>query len=70
MSSDFRRPDPLSLNGNVAENWRIFKAEFTTFLEAKEADQKGDKVKIAMLLNAIDTEAREWYEQLTWKACR
>ena len=68
MSSDFRRPDPLSLNGNVAENWRIFKAEFTTFLEAKEADQKGDKVKIAMLLNAIGTEARQRCEQLAWQA--
>ena len=66
MASDFRRPEALSLNGNVAENWRIFKTEFTTFLEAKEADQKADKTKIAMLLNALGPDARERYEQLTW----
>ncbi|GFR63519.1 Pol polyprotein [Elysia marginata] len=60
-SFDFKPPAHLSLQGNVAENWRTWKQQFQNFLTAKEADNKPDTVKIAMLLNCIGPESLERY---------
>jgi hypothetical protein len=44
----FRIPDPLSFEGNVAENWRRFKQEYDILVEATySANSK--KSKAAML---------------------
>jgi hypothetical protein len=45
-----RRPDPLSFEGNVAENWRHFEAEFDIFVQAAYGD-KDDRTKAYILLN-------------------
>ncbi|GFS12730.1 Pol polyprotein [Elysia marginata] len=60
-SFDFKPPAHLSLQGNVAENWRTWKQQFQNFLTAKEADNKPDTVKIAMLLNCLGPESLERY---------
>ncbi|GFN80245.1 Pol polyprotein [Plakobranchus ocellatus] len=59
--ADFRPPDYLSLQGNVAENWKSWYQQFHNFLTAKEADHKSDTVKIAMLLNCLGPESLERY---------
>ena len=66
MSSTFRRPDPLSLSGNVAENWRLWKQRFNIYLLASDAVGKRDAVKIAMLLNFVGEDALERYNQFSW----
>ncbi|GFO10750.1 polyprotein [Plakobranchus ocellatus] len=59
--ADFRPPDYLSLQGNVAENWKSCYQQFQNYLTAKEADNKPDTVKIAMLLNCLGPESLERY---------
>ena len=34
-----RKPEPLSFEGNVAENWRTFESEFDIFVEAAYSDK-------------------------------
>ena len=65
MSSTFRRPDPLSLNRNVAENWRLWKQRFNIYLLASDAVGKRDAVKIDMLLNFVGEDAPERYNQFS-----
>ena len=66
MASDFKPPEQLSLEGNPAENWRRWRQRFELYLLAKEAHEKADKIKIAMLLSAIGPEALERYNHFTW----
>ncbi|XP_064629251.1 uncharacterized protein K02A2.6-like [Lineus longissimus] len=56
--SGLRKPAPLSFEGNVAENWRVFKREYDIFVNAGFSD-KGDAVKAAILLNLAGSEAIE-----------
>ena len=58
MSDCFRKPGPLSFEGNVAENWRRFEAEFDIFIAAAHSD-KEDKTKAYILLNLAGPEAIE-----------
>lgn len=53
-----RKPSPLSFEGNVAENWRVFEQEYDIFIAAGH-DDKTDKVKAFMLLNLAGSEAIE-----------
>ena len=39
MADAFRRPDPLSFHGNVAENWRQFELDFDIFIEAAHGEK-------------------------------
>ena len=64
MASDFKPPEQLSLEGNPAENWRRWRQRFELYLLAKEAHEKADKIKIAMLLSSIGPEALERYNHL------
>lgn len=56
-----RLPEPLKLDGNVAENWRVFKQNFDIFAIAIELNKKSDAVKVATFLNACGTEAIETF---------
>ncbi len=67
MDQDFRPPEHLSLSGNPAENWRRWRQRFELFVTAKEADQKPDATKIAMLLSAVGPEALERYNHFGWQ---
>ena len=59
---DYKPPEYLSLQGNIAENWRVWKSRFETYLVAKEMDDKSNKIKKAVLLTCIGPEAHERYE--------
>ena len=54
----FRRPDPLTFDENIAENWRIFEREYDIFIAAAHSD-KSAKTKAYILLNIAGPEAIE-----------
>ncbi|KAL1279192.1 hypothetical protein QQF64_025865 [Cirrhinus molitorella] len=58
MADCFRRPDPLSFEGNVADNWRIFEQEYDIFIAAAHHD-KSAKTRAYILLNLAGPEAIE-----------
>ena len=62
----FNQPEPLSFEGNVAENWRRWKQRFQIFMTATGTDTKGDEVKSATLLHFAGPEALEIYNTFTW----
>ena len=53
-----RRPDLISFNGNVAENWRRFELEYDVYIECCYCD-KTLKQKAMILLNLAGSEAME-----------
>ena len=61
---DLRLPQPLSFEGNVAENFRRFKQSFEIYLLASDKDSKEEKVKVALLLNLMGEEGLEVYNTL------
>lgn len=48
-----RLPSPFNTNGNLANNWKIFKQQFEIYLLASEKMQKEKNIKAAILLNLI-----------------
>ena len=68
MSILCKPPEPLSFTGNVAHNWREFAEQLQWFLEGTESTEKGDKVKIGIMLSYAGKEAREIYKTLPWTA--
>ena len=66
MSLEFRPPDNISLSGNLAENWHLWKQRFNLFLTRTESDAKVDYVKIAMLLASIGPDVLERYNHFTF----
>ncbi|GBO11593.1 hypothetical protein AVEN_7086-1 [Araneus ventricosus] len=62
MNGEYCRPSlGLSLDGNVAENWRKFKQQFTIYMKASGHDKKDSDVKVAIFLNAVGEEAIELF---------
>lgn len=62
---NLRTPSELSLQGNVAENWRRWKQRFQLYMEASEKNGKDDKLKVATLLNLIGEDALEVFNTYT-----
>ncbi|KAL8607720.1 hypothetical protein ACOMHN_039393 [Nucella lapillus] len=60
-----RKPQPLSFEGNVAENWRTFETEFDIFIEAAYGD-KNDRTRAYILLNLAGKEAIEKERTFTY----
>ncbi|KAL0153046.1 hypothetical protein M9458_051645 [Cirrhinus mrigala] len=58
MAGEFRRPDPLVFDENIAENWRIFEQEFDIFIAAAHGD-KPRRTQAFILLNLAGPEAIE-----------
>ena len=58
MADSFRKPEPLSFEGNVAENWRRFELELDIFMAAAHHD-KQEKTKAYIMLNIVGREAIE-----------
>ena len=58
MADSFRKPEPLSFEGNVAENWRRFELELDIFMAAADHD-KQEKTKAYIMLNIAGREAIE-----------
>lgn len=57
-----RKPEPLRIDGNLAENWRLFCMDFEVFAAAIELQKKPDTVKTAILLNCLGRDAVEVFQ--------
>lgn len=53
MEAIFRAPQPLDLDGNISENWKLFVQKFDYFLTATGLAAKTDEQKVAVFLNLI-----------------
>ena len=58
----FEPPSSMSFDGNVAENWDVWKQELELYLVATEKDGKSDKIKTSILLHCIGKQGREIYK--------
>ena len=58
-------PDPSILEANAAENWRKLPMQFEIYLVAKRKDDKGDKLKVKMLL-CVGPEAVDEYSHFVY----
>ena len=63
----FKPPEPLSLDGNLSENWRQWK-RFELYLEASGIGEKSEKTQAATLLHVVGAEALKVYNTFTWDA--
>ena len=61
--------DPHSLNfdGNLAEQWKIWRQELELYLTATESDTNSDKIKTSILLTCAEKHSREIYDTFTWE---
>ena len=62
----FQPPEPLSFDGNLAENWRRWKQRFEIYMTASGRDAKPDTVKSATFLHVAGPEALEVFNTLTF----
>ena len=58
-------PASLIFDGNIAEQWKIWRQELELYLTATESDGKGDKVKTSILFTCIGKKGREIYNTFT-----
>lgn len=58
---DSRGITPLSVNGNVSENWKLWKTRFQNYLIASEVIKKDQKTQCAQLLHYIGEEGFKIY---------
>ncbi|ELU12355.1 hypothetical protein CAPTEDRAFT_213318 [Capitella teleta] len=65
---DLKLPGYLSLNDDIADNWRLWRQQFENYLIATETSQKSDAIRIAMLLSYIGPESLERYNNLEFSA--
>ena len=70
MSILCKPPESLSFTGNVTHNWQDFVEQLQWFLEGTESTEKGDNVKIGIMLSYAGKEAREIYKTLPWATDR
>ena len=66
MADGLRKPEVLSFDGNVAENWRRFKQEYQIYIDAGYSD-KPKKVQAMILLNLAGREAIEKERSFVYK---
>ena len=65
---DFKPPVRLSFEGDVAQAWKEWKQMFELYLMAKEATEKSDATKIAMLLTSMGPEGVKRFNHFSWDA--
>ncbi len=63
----FVKPNQVSFEGNVAENWKRFKQKFEIFVIASGYEKKSNKEKCCMLLNLAREQAIEVFNTLRLK---
>ena len=66
LGLNFSPPQPLSFEGNVSNNWRVWKQELTLYLDATESSTESDKVKASIFLTCIGKKGREIYNTFTF----
>ncbi|KAF2891959.1 hypothetical protein ILUMI_14214 [Ignelater luminosus] len=60
--ADSRGISPIRMDGNVAENWRIWRSRFENYLKATEIRKKTAEVQCAQLLHLIGKEGFKIYK--------
>ena len=61
-------PKPLIMEGNLLQNWKLWKQEFNLFTIATEYTEKPEQVKTSLLLHYIGERAREVYNSFTFQS--
>lgn len=59
-------PQPLELNGNVADQWKRFKQSFNIYRVASGLDTKSKEVQSMTLLHVIGHDAVEVFNTFQW----
>ena len=67
MADRLLPPSPLSLQGNLKENWRRFQQQFEIYLSATQIKGKNEEVKSSTFLHVIGPDALEIYNTFTWE---
>ena len=62
----FKPPEPLSLDGNLSENWRRWQQRFELYLEASGTSEKAERTQAATLLHVVGADALDVYNTFTW----
>ncbi|XP_065207035.1 uncharacterized protein LOC135836249 [Planococcus citri] len=57
--SIMNKPGKLIIDGNVGENWRVFRREFDEYINASGLENAEDERKLTLLLNFAGTDAQE-----------
>ena len=57
-------PKPLSLTGNVVQNWKIFRRDFTNYEIATKLKGEDMDIRVATLLSCIGSEAMNVFDGL------
>lgn len=61
---EFNKPSTLNLNGNVAENFQIFKEEFSIYFVATKTDKESKTVQLARLKNLLGSDGLKLYNSM------
>ncbi|KAF0687262.1 Uncharacterized protein FWK35_00039318 [Aphis craccivora] len=64
MSLEFNRPGSLCLEGNISENFKIFKQEVLIYFKATETNKKDIDVQVARLLNLLGHDGLKLYNTI------
>jgi len=64
MSLEFNRPRGLCLDGNISENFKVFKQEILIYFKATETDKKDTEVQVARLLNLLGHDGLKLYNTI------
>ncbi|KAF0739490.1 Uncharacterized protein FWK35_00028159 [Aphis craccivora] len=64
MSLEFNRPGGLCLEGNLSENFKIFKPEVLIYFKATETNKKDIDVQVARLLNLLGHDGIKLYNTI------
>ena len=68
MGDHIKPPKALSLEGNVSENWKIWKQNFDFYLLATECTTKSAGVKAGLFLHTVGDAGRQLYNTLVFDA--
>ena len=66
MMDQLKPPARLTAEGNLDNNWKVFKQSFDLFMCATDAEDRTGKKKVAMLLTIAGREALELYNSFTF----
>ena len=64
---DLKAIDALSLNDDIAENWRRWKQRWSLFVIASRAHEKGENIQCVTFLHMIGEDALNIYDTFTFQ---
>ena len=67
MASNLTPPGPLRLQGNIDNNWRLFKQTFSNYLAGSDLTGKSDAIKIGILLSCLGSDCIEIFNSFQYE---